>query len=140
MSDQLLRLSRPFPQRFVEQKGTSFKADYVSHGTVTEFLLGILGPYNWEHVCWIEGSSGLEGGIFRLTAEVDGKKVIIEEAGSVERNTPNAGEKAKDISSDAIKRCAMRLGLGLHLWSQDKYILHSILQQKAGETQESDDA
>lgn len=140
MSDQLIKLSRPFPKRFIEQKGTSFRADYVSHSTVTEFLLGILGSYSFEHVCWIQGDTGIEGGIFRLTAEVDGKKVVIEEAGAIERPTNIAGEKAKDIASDAIKRCAMRLGLGLHLWSQDKYILHTILQQKSGETQENDDA
>ena len=71
--------------------------------------------------------------IGRLTAEVDGKKVVIEEVGSVERPTPIAGEKAKDIASDAIKRCAMRLGLGLHLWSQENYVLHQILAKKEGE-------
>jgi|TARA_R110002051_G_scaffold247488_1_gene307041 hypothetical protein len=130
---QLLKLSKPFHRKFIEQKGGSFKAEYVSHSTVTEFLLGILGTYSFEHVCWIQGDTGLEGGIFRLTAEVDGKKVVIEEAGSVERPTPIAGEKAKDIASDAIKRCAMRLGLGLHLWSQESYVLHQILSKKEGE-------
>ena len=133
MSEQLTKLSRPFPKRFIEQKGTSFRADYVSHSTVTEFLLGILGSYSFEHVCWIQGDTGLEGGIFRLTAEVDGKKVVIEEVGAIERPTSIAGEKAKDIASDGIKRCAMRLGLGLHLWSQEKYVLHQILSKKEGE-------
>jgi hypothetical protein len=36
----------------------------------------------------------------------------------------------KDAASDALKRCAMRMGLGLHLWSQDKYILHTTLESK----------
>jgi len=130
---QLLKLSKPFHPKFIEQKGGSFRAEYVSHSTVTEFLLGILGTYSFEHVCWIQGDTGLEGGIFRLTAEVDGKKVVIEEVGAVERPTPIAGEKAKDIASDAIKRCAMRLGLGLHLWSQENYVLHQILAKKSGE-------
>jgi hypothetical protein len=130
---QLSKLSKPFHPKFIAQKGGSFKAEYVSHSTVTEFLLGILGPYSWEHVCWIEGETGLEGGVFRLTAEVDGRTVVIEECGAVERPTHIAGERAKDISSDAIKRCAMRLGLGLHLWSQENYILHQILAKKEGE-------
>jgi|TARA_Y100001938_G_C8018324_1_gene393802 hypothetical protein len=133
---QLLKLSKPFPSRFIEQKGTSFKADYVSHSTVTEFLLGILGSYSFEHVSWMKGQSGLEGGVFRLTAEVDGKTVVIEEVGSIgDRRTDSAGEKAKDIASDAIKRCAMRLGLGLHLWSQNNYVLHDILSKKTGESE-----
>ena len=128
---QLLKLSKPFSPKFIEQKGTSFKADYVSHSTITEFLLGILGAYSFEHVSWLKGASGLEGGVFRLTAEVDGKTVVIEEVGSVgDRPTNIAGEKAKDIASDAIKRCAMRLGLGLHLWSQKSYVLHQILSKK----------
>lgn len=125
---QLQKLTKPFHPRFIKVKGGSFKAEYVSHSTVTEFLLGILGPYSWEHVCWLHNPSGdLEGGIFRLTVEVDGKTVCIDEVGATERPVDNLGERAKDISSDAIKRAAMRLGLGLHLWSQEHYILHSVL-------------
>jgi hypothetical protein len=29
----------------------------------------------------------------------------------------------KDAMSDAYKRCAMRLGVGLHLWAQEHYYL-----------------
>jgi len=29
----------------------------------------------------------------------------------------------KDAVSDGVKRCAMRVGLGLHLWSQNDYYL-----------------
>ena len=130
-NEQLKKLARPFHSRFIEQKPGSFSAEYVKHSTVTEFLLGILGPYNWEHVCWLHNPKGeLEGGIFRMTCTIDGKTVVIEECGAVERKTPNAGERAKDISSDAIKRCAMRLGLGPHLWSQESYVLHQILSKK----------
>ena len=32
--------------------------------------------------------------------------------------------------SDALKRCAMRLGLGLHLWAQKDYALHDILTKR----------
>jgi hypothetical protein len=127
---QKTKLSKPFHRRFIKSKGGSFKADYVSHSTVTEFLIGIIGNFSWQHVCWIHGKDGaLEGGVFRLTATIDGQQVVIEECGAVERPAPNAGERAKDISSDAIKRCAMRLGLGLHLWSQDDYILYNTLSK-----------
>jgi hypothetical protein len=33
--------------------------------------------------------------------------------------------------SDAIKRCAARLGIGLHLWAQDEAYLHSKLANEA---------
>lgn len=134
---QLAKLTEPFHQRFVRQKGGSFRADYVPHSTVTEFLLGIVGPYTFEHVCWLHNCQGeLEGGIFRLTVEIDGKTVSIEEAGAIERPVDNMGERAKDIASDAIKRCSMRIGLGLHLWSQESYILHSVLAKREKENKD----
>jgi hypothetical protein len=34
-------------------------------------------------------------------------------------------------TSDAYKRCAMRLGLGLHLWSKDGYYLSEGLEREA---------
>jgi hypothetical protein len=128
--NQKTQLARPFHGRFIKTKGGSFKAEYVSHSTVTEFLIGILGNFSWEHVSWVHGPDGsLEGGVFRLTASIDGERIVIEECGAVERPAPNAGERAKDISSDAIKRAAMRIGLGLHLWSQDDYILYNTLSK-----------
>jgi hypothetical protein len=30
--------------------------------------------------------------------------------------------------SDAVKRCAMRVGVGLHLWSQENYVLDQMAQ------------
>jgi len=44
----------------------------------------------------------------------------------------------KDAASDALKRCAMRAGLGLHLWSQKKYILHNTLESKIAQKEETD--
>jgi hypothetical protein len=48
----------------------------------------------------------------------------------------DSGELLKEGISDALKRCAMRLGLGLHLWAfdsakkQDNYYLHDTLEAK----------
>ena len=33
------------------------------------------------------------------------------------------GEKLKKMESDAFKRCASKLGVGLHLWAQEQYFL-----------------
>ena len=62
----------------------------------------------------------ITGVILALTVEIDGELVTIEEAGDVEQpfNWKTDGARMKDAISDAVKRCAMALGVGLHLWSQ----------------------
>ena len=65
-----------------------------------------------------------------LKVTIDGQEIVVEEAGAVERKVPNNGEALKDCMSDAIKRCAMRLGLGLHLWAGDSYYLYNVLNKK----------
>ena len=65
----------------------------------------------------------VSGAVFRMTLEIDGRSVRIEEVGSIQQaGNKNNGDRMKDAASDALKRCAMRAGLGLHLWSQKKYI------------------
>ena len=54
-----------------------------------------------------------------MTVEIDGQLVTVEEAG--DRTTFNwhtDGARLKDAISDAVKRCAMAFGVGLHLWAQ----------------------
>ena len=130
MSD-LFNLSRPFQARFIQEKPGSFKASYVAHATVVEHLLGIIGPFNQEVVEIIRTEGGqVEGAIVRFTFNIDGEKVVIEEAGAVERQAPNAGEAMKDCISDAVKRAASRVGLGTHLWSGHNYILYDVLKNR----------
>ena len=58
--------------------------------------------------------------ILALTVEIDGELVTVEEAGDVEQpfNWRTDGARLKDAVSDAVKRCAMAMGVGLHLWAQ----------------------
>jgi hypothetical protein len=42
------------------------------------------------------------------------------------------GERLKHAASDALKRCAMRLGLGLHIWAQGSYFLDKALEKRNG--------
>ena len=135
MSD-LLKLSKPFQERFIKEKPGSFKASYVTHSCVVEHLLGIIGPVNQEVKEIIRGADGVvEGAIVRFTFTVDGDDIIIEEAGAVERRVPNAGEAMKDCISDAVKRAASRIGLGTHLWSGNEYILHDVLSRREEENE-----
>jgi hypothetical protein len=111
-------------------------------------LLGVVGPFSFELVQVIrgdvagsppdpkgrsrrakEGTPALHdvivGGVWRLTVQIDGRVVRIEEAGDVEdpHNWRSDGQRLKQAASDAIKRCAMRTGLGLHLWAGERYVL-----------------
>ena len=127
---QLAKLVEPFDERLIKQKGGSFKASYVAHSEVEQKLLATLGTVSFEVREPLIGSDGkIEGCTATMKAIVDGKDVTITEVGDCERpdNWSTQGARMKDAASDAYKRCAMRLGVGLHLWSQelfwiDKYI------------------
>jgi hypothetical protein len=161
----LNQLARRFPEGFIEHKDG---IDYVAHHVVTQRLLSIVGPFDFELVEIIRGdvaaatpdpngrnrrartgTSALRnvvvGGVWRLTCEVDGHRVRIEEVGDVGdvHNWPHDGARLKDAASDALKRCAMRLGLGLHLWAQEHYFLDRQLRailEVSGSTAEAEEA
>lgn len=145
--NDLYELSRPFPDKFVH-KNPSGGGDYVKHHVVNQRLLTITGAFDQTIVQLIRGfvpgkapnpnstsergkrgtpdlENAVVGAILRLTLVIDGKTVTIEEVGDCEEphNWPHDGARAKDAVSDAFKRCAMRPGLGIHLWSQDEYFL-----------------
>ena len=67
---------------------------------------------------------------------IDGQRVTIQEAGDCEQpdNWKTQGGRLKDAISDGVKRCSMRVGLGLHLWSQDDYFLEQQLAKAAVDT------
>jgi hypothetical protein len=146
----LAELSRRFPDVFIERKEGN---DYVAHHVVNQRLLSIVGPFDFELVEVLRGDVAavppdpagrsrrakagtpalhnvVVGGIWRLTCWVDGQQVRIEEVGDVGdvHNWPHDGARLKDAVSDALKRCAMRLGLGLHLWAQEHYYLDDQLR------------
>jgi hypothetical protein len=152
-SDELRELARRFPDGFVERKDGN---DYVAHHIVNQRLLSVTGPFDFELVEVIRGDipprapdstaksrrgragtpalSGIvTGGVWRLSVTIDGRTVRIEEVGDVGdvHNWPHDGARLKDAASDALKRCAMRLGLGLHLWAQERYFLDRQLDENA---------
>jgi hypothetical protein len=131
MSEQLYELSRPFPQSLVKQKPGKFAASYVEHSVVSQRLLEVVGPHDFAIDRIVTSPDGVVVGCTAtLTVEVDGRRVSITEVGDVERPGDNNGSNLKNASSDALKRCAMRLGVGLHLWSQDNYYLNTALEKR----------
>lgn len=154
MSDILRELSRPFPSKYVHGN-PSGGGTYVGHEVITQRLLQLCGPFSFEvaqvirgHVPEIPAGSGTSkrakegrpalteavvGIIGRLTVEIDGRTVSVEEAGDCEdpHNWPHDGARMKDACSDSIKRCAMRIGLGIHLWAQDEFFLFDELSKES---------
>lgn len=154
MSDQLTELARPFAKHLVKPPAPGRYGNYVEHNSVTEKLLAVLGPFDFEVVEPIRGhapeivsknkdgsvknkyparDNAIVGCLARLTVTIDGRETTIQEIGT--EDTPamhNDAENLKNAASDAIKRCAMRIGVGLHLWSDDLFFLHGYLASKNG--------
>lgn len=147
MGKQITALCVPFPDRVI-RSNPSGGGSYVKHSTVQQRLMDVLGLVDFElvevirgHVDEIppnpegtskrakRGSPAIEdavvGVVARMRCTVDGQTVVVEEAGDCEQphNWPHDGARMKDAMSDAYKRCAMRLGVGLHLWSQDDFYI-----------------
>ena len=138
---QLNKLATPFSDRFIETKPGKFSASYVPHGIVSQFLLGIVGPYDFAIDTLVRDADGtLTGCLCTLTVDIDGRTTSVQEVGECEN--PNNWKKdrarLKACASDGIKRCAMRLGLGLHLWHKHdgNYVLADILNKREEEENE----
>ena len=147
----LKELAKPF-QGLVKGAAPGKFGDYVEHSAVTQRLLLHCGPYEQTVVREIydehkEYGTCLTGVVLELKLKSDGEIVTIQEGGSVDKpykvtnrktgERMNNGERLKLAISDAHKRCAMRVGLGLHLWAQDDYFLHDQLEVKNGASQEN---
>lgn len=131
MQSQLRDLVKRIPDSYIKTKPGGFQADYVSHADIQQILLAKLGPCSQEVTRVISNAEGVvQGCVLRVTYSIDGETIVIEEAGDVERPGSNNGSNLKNAVSDAIKRCAMRVGVGLHLWSQDNYVLDKVAQEE----------
>ena len=127
---QLTDLVKRIPEDYIKTKPGGFQADYVSHADIQQILLAKLGPCSQEVTRVITNSEGVvQGCVLRVLYVIDGQQYVIEEAGDVERPGANNGANLKNAVSDAVKRCAMRVGVGLHLWSQDNYVLDKVLTE-----------
>jgi len=145
---QLEQLAQPFPDSSVKTKPGSQGGIYVPHSVVTQKALEVVGPYSIESVQLIRGTAptipgrngkpdhpavpnAVTGALVTIRAIIDDREVTITEVGECESPAVRAtdGERAKMAMSDAIKRCWMRLGLGLHLWSKDDYTLAGALAE-----------
>lgn len=146
-SPELYGLTKPINPRFIEKPPAGKYGSYVPHFVISQIILATVGPYDWRLVEILRGrvpafttSKGVDypelenavvGCIYRMTLQIDGREVTIEETGSADQEAfdDNDGERLKKASSDALKRCAMRLGVGIHLWCKrdDQFFVHKSL-------------
>lgn len=143
---QLRKLAERIPDRYV---GKSDKGmDAADHTVITQMLHLFVPGWSFEIVQVLRsevpektgnnktwpGGMFVTGCIGRLTVTLDGERVVVDEAGGCELAgmKDGDGERLKHAASDALKRCAMRLGLGLHIWAQDAYFLDRSLDKRDG--------
>ena len=128
----LVALATPFKDHQIQTKPGGFGARYVSHSEVQQRLLFHLGPPPQRVVQTIRSAEGqVHGVILEMTFTIDSKEVVIQEAGDCERPGPNDALNTQMAISSAIARCCMRVGLGLHLWAGDHYVLDRALTPKS---------
>lgn len=155
----LVERLKPFPRKLIHEN-PSGGGTYVKHSVVVQRLLDLFDTYDFELVEIIRGDvreiepnptgksarakkgapplhQAIVGAVCRLTVIVDDAPVRVEEVGDCEEphNWPHDGARLKDAMSDAIKRCAARLGVGLHLWAQQEAYLYERLRQEQFENE-----
>ncbi len=153
---QLNAAATRFPDYMVQAKQG---ASYVDHAVITQRLMQVFGWFDQEIAQVIRGSvpawktpdhakyrppldDVVTGCVLRITVHTDEGPRVVEEVGMVEfpHNHDQDGSRLKFAVSDAIKRCAMRLGVGLHLWAQGLYTLDASTAKMLEKHDEEPDA
>ena len=143
-SPDLYELSRAIPAKYARQKPGSTGGTYFPHYVINQVILATVGPFGWDLVEILRGDSEgqrsgkpvqvtnvIVGAEYRMTVTIDGHPIAVSEPGAVENAylVANDGERLKRASSDALKRCAMRLGVGIQLWCKPgEHFLPAVLR------------
>lgn len=149
----LQELSKPFPQKYIHKNPTGF-GEYIQHSVIRQRLLSVLGPFEQKVVQILKEEmtdkqgktkTVTTGVVLEMTFNIAGREVSVQEIGDVEQpfNWRTEGARMKDAVSDAVKRCAMAIGCGLHLWAQfegkSEYFLDQQLAKELGGEEELSD-
>ena len=146
----LQEVSKPFPQKYIHKNPTGF-GEYIQHSVIRQRLLSVLGPFEQKIVQILKEEmtdkqgktkTVTTGVILEMTFNIAGREVSVQEIGDVEQpfNWKTEGARMKDAVSDAVKRCAMAIGCGLHLWAQfegkSEYFLDQQLAKEVGQEED----
>lgn len=151
MTDTYKRLSEPFPR---DQLGTlnkgGAKLTYVPVSEVIARLNNVLGVSNWGITeMWAERDNEDPDWIVArttLVATIDGEtRTAIGFGGQKIKRTKNGdivdlGDEYKGATSDALKKAAQQLGVGLDLARKDEALSYEADQQAPKASQEDIDA
>jgi len=140
----LQALAEPFPDKLIHDPPPGKYGRYIKHSDVTQRMLSIVGLHDFSvdvpvrgyapaittaNNEWASRDNAIVGVIASMTiTDTTGIKHTITEVGT--EDNPAMGtdaENLKNATSDAYKRCSMRFGLGLHMWSAESYFLSSQL-------------
>lgn len=97
----------------------SVHLDYVGHAGITMRLNDVLGPGGWDFQPMATTPEGLpiitrDAFWAKLTLRVDGEEVTKWELAA-------NFSSAQEALGDALRRCAMRFGIGTYLWSKSDH-------------------
>lgn len=133
-------LSKPWNKSFVKQLKMSYGSiDYVEHTQVTQKLIALIPDLKMElgSVFYdkVEDENGirrkfLTGCEYTISGTIDGEFRTVTEAGMCDKpffaegrmKVANNGERLKECISDAVKRCGMRLGIGIELYDTQTWL------------------
>jgi len=123
-NETIKKLTKNFPKDVVKQAPKGKFGKYVPHHIYTQRLVDVVGgKYNFFIKETIrDKNNAVVGAVCRL--EIEGLGVV-EEIGDVDTTQINRkqgiteSEILKLAVSDGIKRCCMRFGIGLELWTGD---------------------
>ena len=138
------KLIKDFPSSVVKPAPKGKFGDYVPHHIYTQRLVDVIpGKYNFSYEIVRGKDNTIVGAKCRLEIE---KLGVVEEVGDVDMNAfkrnITESEILKLAVSDGIKRCCMRFGIGLELWTGDTteeehYASSTVEEPKKKVTQET---
>ena len=115
------KLTANFPKSVVKKAPQGKYGDYVPHHIYTKRLVDVVGgKYNFTYDIIRDKDNSVVGA--KCTLEIDDLGTV-QEVGDVDRHALarnlTESEILKLAVSDGIKRCCMRFGIGLELWTGD---------------------
>ena len=115
------KLTANFPKSVVKKAPQGKYGDYVPHHIYTKRLVDVVGgKYNFTYDIIRDKDNAVVGA--KCTLEIDDLGTV-QEVGDVDRHalarSLTESEILKLAVSDGIKRCCMRFGIGLELWTGD---------------------
>lgn len=138
------KLTANFPKSVVKKAPQGKFGDYVPHHIYTKRLVDVVGgKYNFTYDIIRDKDNAVVGA--KCTLDIDGLGTV-QEVGDVDRHALarnlTESEILKLAVSDGIKRCCMRFGIGLELWTGDTteeehYASSTVEEPKKKVTQET---